>query len=438
MPGPGEERKAPVLGNTMNRRVFLKSAAAVSMAGFASGRAQAATPGEQVTLGCVGVGGHGTGWNLEAFLKIPEARVLAVCDVFRDRRENAREKVNAAYGNRDCEAIADFREVLVRDDIDAVVISTPDHWHVMMSVMAARAGKDVFCEKPTYSVEEGQVLRDVIRETGVIYQGGIEDRSVEIYHRMAELVRNGAIGKLEFIRVALPPGDLFPLEEPGPVPEGLDYDLWLGPAPEAPYMPSRLDPQGWRNNFDYSGGKLTDWGAHLIDTAQVAMCLEHSGPVEVDGKGEFPEGMLSNTALNYEIRYQYANGVEMLVKSDGTGIGFYGTDGWVKSRAWRQPVEASSDDILNAVIPPEKNTMYPLPPDEHRAFIDGVKARKAPYYSPEDIHRLSTVMHIGNVSMRLGRKLAWDVERELFPGDDEANAMLSRPMRAPWSLDAKV
>lgn len=425
------------MGKRLNRRMFLKSAAAVPLAGVAARRV-AAAPSEQITLGCIGVGGHGVGWNLEAFLKIPEARVLAVCDVFRERRENARKKVNAAYGNQDCAAMADFRALLLRDDIDAVVISTPDHWHVLMSLMAARAGKDVFCEKPTLTVEEGQVLREVMGKTGVIYQGGIEDRSVKIYHRMAELVRNGAIGKLEFIRVALPPGDLFPMEAPSPVPDGLDYDLWLGPAPQAPYIPSRLDPQGWRNNFDYSGGKLTDWGAHLIDTAQVAMGLAHSGPVQVDGKGEFPKGALSNTALHYEIRYQYGNGVEMLVKSDGTGIGFYGSDGWVKSRAWRKPVEASSDAILKAAFPPEENRMYPLPPDEHHAFIRGVKERKPPYYSPEDIHRLSTVMHIGNVSMRLGKKLAWDVEQEVFPGDAEANAMLSRPMRAPWSLDARV
>jgi len=177
-------------------------------------------------------------WNLEAFLKISEARVLTVCDVFADRREKAREKVNTAYGNTDSAMYTDFREILARGDIGAVVISTPDHWHVLMAVMAARAGKDVFCEKSTLNVEQGQVLIDVMKETGVVYQGGIEDRSVEQYYRLAELVRNGRIGKLERILVTLPTGEVFEKEEEEPVPEGLDYDLWLGPAPYTPYTPS--------------------------------------------------------------------------------------------------------------------------------------------------------------------------------------------------------
>ena len=427
--------------NTLRRRAFLKSAAAASLSGVlaprALGRGKAA-PSNQITLGFIGVGTHGLGWNLDAFLRIPDARVVAVCDVFRDRRETARNKVNSKYRNKDCVAIADFREILARPDIDAVVISTPDHWHVLMSVMAARAGKDVFCEKPTLTVQEGQVLIDVIARTGVIYQGGIEDRSVAIYHRMAELVRNGRLGKLKRIRVALPEGEIFPKEAPAPIPKGLDYELWLGPAPYAPYTPSKLGAQAWRNDFAYSGGKLTDWGAHLIDTAQVALFEAHGGPVEVEGHGVFPEDAMSNTATTYEIRYAYANGVEMLVKSDGTGIGFYGADGWIKSPAWRKPLEASDPEILNAVFPPDENTMYPIPVNEHQAFIDGVKARKAPYYSPVDIHRLSSVMHIGNISMRLARKLKWDPLREVFPGGEEANALLTRPMRAPWSLEATV
>ena len=419
-----------------NRRQFLKSAALVLPA-FSALRVQAQgpAPSEKITLGCIGLGIHGGGYNLRNFLDLPEARIAAVCDVYADRCVSARDKVNAAYGNQDCAIHADFRELLARPDIDAVVISTPDHWHVLMSLMAARAGKDVFCEKPTLTIAQGRVLVNEIARTGVIYQGGIEDRSVDIYHRMAELVRNGRLGKLERIRVALPAGDAFPKEEPGPVPEGLDYELWLGPAPFSPYTPTKLGAQEWRNHFDYSGGKLTDWGAHLIDTAQVALYEEHGGPVEVDGKGEFPVDCMANTATSYEINYKYASGVEMTVKSDGTGIGFYGSDGWIKSKAWREPIEASDPEILNAVYPPETNKMYPRPVGEHQAFIDGVKSRKAPYYTPEDIHRLSTTMHMGNISMRLGRKLAWDAAKEEFTGDAEANAMRSRPMREPWSFE---
>lgn len=420
-----------------SRRAFLKTTAGtlpLIMTRRAWGKDTVAAS-NQITLGCIGMGGHGVGWNLKAFLGIPEARVLAVCDVFRDRRDAARDQVNAAYANQDCAAIADFREMLGRDDIDAVVISTPDHWHVLMSVMAARAGKDVFCEKPTRTIREGQVLVEVLKETGVIYQGGIEDRSIDIYHRMAELVRNGVLGTIERIRVALPPGEVFPKETPVPVPEGLDYDLWLGPAPDSPYTPSKLGPQAWRNHFDYSGGKLTDWGAHLIDTAQVALEETHGGPVSVEGTGDFPKDALSNTATTYELHYTYANGVEMEVKSDGSAIAFYGSEGWIMSAGWRKPIAASKGEILQAVIPPEANRMYPLPVNEHQAFIDGVKSRKPPYYTPEDIHRLSSVMHLGNIAMRLGRKLTWDVAREEFPGDDEANALRAEPMRAPWTLE---
>lgn len=419
-----------------NRRQFLKSTA-LALPAFSALRihAEGPAPSKQITLGCIGVGIHGGGYNLPRFLAIPEARVVAVCDVDADRAASARDQVNAAYGNTDCVVHADFRELLARPDIDAVVISTPDHWHVLMSLMAARAGKDVFCEKPTLTIQEGRALVDGIARTGVIYQGGIEDRSIDIYHRMAEIVRNGRLGKLERIRVALPAGDPFPKEEPVPVPEGLDYELWLGPAPFSPYTPTKLGAQQWRNIFDYSGGKLTDWGAHLIDTAQVAIGEERGGPVSVDGKGDFPVDAMANTATTYEITYRYASGVEMLVKSDGAGVGFYGTEGWIKSNGWREPIEASGPEILNAVFPAETNKMYPLPVGEHQAFIDGVKSRKAPYYTPEDIHRLSTTMHLGNISMRLGRKLAWDPVKEEFAGDGEANALRARPMREPWSLE---
>ena len=419
-----------------SRRQFLKSAA-LALPAFSALRIQAEgpAPSKQITLGFIGLGIHGGGYNLPHFLAIPEARAVAVCDVYADRATAARDQVNAAYGNSDCAVFSDFRDLLARPDIDAVVISTPDHWHVLMSLMAARAGKDVFCEKPTLTIQEGRALVEGIARTGVIYQGGIEDRSVDIYHRMAEIVRNGRLGKLERIRVALPAGDPFPKEEPVPVPEGLDYELWLGPAPSSPYTPTKLGAQQWRNDFDYSGGKLTDWGAHLIDTAQVAIFEERGGPISVEGKGEFPVDAMANTATTYEITYRYASGVEMLVKSDGAGVGFYGSDGWIRSNGWREPIEASDPEILNAVFPSESNKMYPLPVGEHQAFIDGVKSRKAPYYTPEDIHRLSTTMHLGNISMRLGRKLAWDPAKEEFADDAEANAMRARPMREPWSLE---
>jgi hypothetical protein len=425
------------MSKTINRRFFLQSAA--SLPALVAGRAWAqktASANSQITLGCIGMGGHGIGWNLAAFLKIPEARVIAVCDVYTDRREKAKGIVDAAYGNTDCAMHTDFREILARNDIDAVVISTPDHWHVLMSVMAARAGKDVFCEKPTLNINQGHVLTKVMNETGVVYQGGIEDRSVEQYHRMAELVRNGRLGTLERILITLPSGEVFPKEEEAPIPKGLDYDMWLGPAPYTPYTPTKLEKQHWRNVWDYSGGKLTDWGAHLMDTAQVAIFEELGGPVEVDGRGIFPKNALSNTASTYKIKYRYANDVEMIVRSGGTGIRFEGKEGWVECPAWRQPLEASAPEILEAVFPAEDNKMWPRPASEHVDFINAVKNRTKTTYSPADIHHLSTAMHLGNISMRLGRKITWDSARQAFPDDEKASAFLSCPMREPWTFKA--
>jgi predicted dehydrogenase len=426
------------MSHASNRRTFLKSLGAISASAVLTGHARAASPSTQVTLGCIGVGSHGTGWNLDAFLKIPEARVLAVCDVFKDRREDARQMVNKAYGNEDCEAYEDFRDILARDDIDAVVISTPDHWHVLMSVMAARAGKHVFCEKPTLNVTQGEALIRVIQETGVVYQGGIEDRSVEQYHRLAQIVRNGHIGKLHRILVKLPEGEVFPYEDPAPVPDGLNYDLWLGPAPQTPYTPSKLGRQEWRNVWDYSGGKLTDWGAHLMDTAQVAMFEEHGGPLEVEGKGAFPKNALSTTATTYSITYRYPENVTMVVESGGTGIRFIGSEGWVDCPAWRKPLRASDPDLLEVSTPPETDRMWPRPPSEHADFINAILKGGTPTYTPRDIHHLSNAMHVGNISMRLGRKLKWDPMACTFPDDEEARGYLSCPMRKPWTLDTNV
>lgn len=431
------------MSSVTNRRDFVKHSAFASALALTSVRAKAqlaspSSPNGQITLGCIGLGTHGIGWNLEAFLKIPEARVLAVCDVIKPRQEEARDMVNAAYGNSDCATYTDFREILRRDDIDAVVISTPDHWHVLMSVMAARAGKDVFCEKPTLNVAQGKVLIETMAKAGVVYQGGIEDRSVDQYYRIAELARNGRLGKVQRILVTLPEGVVFEKEKEAPIPEGLDYDLWLGPAPYTPYTPTKIGAQQWRNVWDYSGGKLTDWGAHLIDTAQIAIFEEHGGPLEIDGKGEFPKNALSTTATKYEIHYRYKNDIEMIVKSGGTGIRIEGSDGWIECPEWRAPLAASKPEILEAKVAAEESKLWPKPPTEHVDFIQAVKNRAKPIYQPLDIHHLSTTMHLGNISMRLGRKLTWDPVNEQIANDDEATALLTCPMRAPYTFDAGV
>jgi predicted dehydrogenase len=393
-------------------------------------------PSNRVALGFIGMGLHGIGWNLKGFLKFKDAQAVAVCDVMKSRRDEAQALVNQTYGNQDCDSYNDWREILSRDDVDAVMISTPDHWHVPMALAAIRAGKDVCCEKPTYTIEQGQVLTQTVAEHDVVFQTSTEDRSIPVYHRMAELVRNGRIGKLQTIRVTLPAGTVKPQPPQfAPVPEGFDYNMWLGPAPEAPYATNRCGNQEWRNIFDYSGGKFTDWGMHQVDTAQWANDTERSGPIEVSGEGEFPDKTsLYNTAMKYKVRYRYANGVELIVESGGTSLRFEGTDGWVGNEGWRKPLMASSPQILDSVIGPEETRLYTCTGGEHRNFLDCIRSRNAPYFPAEVGHRCATVLHIGNISMLLGRKLQWDPDQEKFVNDAEANDMRSQPMREPWTL----
>jgi myo-inositol 2-dehydrogenase / D-chiro-inositol 1-dehydrogenase len=428
--------------NHLTRRAFLKqSTAAVTTAlaapllspSFLFGAAGVA-PGNRITIGFIGTGSHGTGWNLPRYLKQPDARVLVVCDVDRDHMEFAKDKVDELYQNKDCAMTPDFREVLARPDIDAVMISTPDHWHTLISLMALRAGKDVQCEKPTLTITEGKVLIAAVRKRQRVFQTSTEDRSLPMYHRMAELVRNGRIGKLQKIEVILPRQPTTPGKPaPQPVPPELDYEMWLGPAPYAPYTKDRVH-FNFRWIWDYSGGIICDWGAHLFDTAQWGNDTEHSGPVEVEGTGTFWEGGLYNTVKDYNVTYRYANGVVMTCQPGNPSIKFIGADGWVGNRGWRGALEASSPDILNSVIGPNEIHLYTNPEGEHRDFLDCFKSRKDPYFPVEIGHRVASVCHLANIAIKLGRKLKWDPKNERFLGDDSANAMLSREMRAPWKL----
>ena len=431
----------------ISRRKFVKKTARITAAAVAFpyvipsaaiGNAGAVPPSNRITLGMIGVGDHGTGTNLRGFLEQSDARVLAVCDVDKNRRERARNIVNDKYDNRDCDSCNDFRELLGRDDIDAVMVSTPDHWHVPVSLIAARAGKDICCEKPTLTIREGRLLSDTSRRYGRVFQMSTEDRSIGVYHRMAELVRNGRIGKLHTIRVGLPngwriKGGYGKTQKPQPVPDGFDYDMWLGPAPESPYTPGRCH-WNFRWIFDYSGGQLTDWGAHIVDTAQWGNDTEHTGPIEVEGKGLFPADSLYDTATEYRIEYKYANGVRMIITSGPVSLRFEGTEGSVGNTGWRGKLQAEPRSILDSIIGPDEIHLYTEPRGEHRNFLDCVKSRRDPYFPVEIGHRCCTVLHLGNISMLLGRKLKWDPEKENFGQDHEANRMLSRPMRSPWRL----
>ena len=421
------------------RRSFLKTATAAMatpaiIPASALGLGEAVAPSERITIGFIGLGGQGMA-NLHAFVGNRDAQAVALCEVDQRNLDRAVQDVKNRLGDQfQCQVTKDFREVIDRADVDAVMISTPDHWHVPMSVMALKAGKDVICEKPTLTVAEGRVLCEAVQRYGAVYQTATEDRSVPQYLHLAELVRNGRIGKLHTIHVGLPAGPGGPGDPtPVPVPPGLDWDLWLGPAPWAPYCPARVH-FNFRWISDYSGGMLTDWGMHLLDTAQWGNDTEHTGPVEVEGVGKYHAGGLYDTAHQFELTYKYANGVTLYVKSTGPSIRFEGSDGWVGNNGWRAPVEASSQQILDSVIGPEETHLYTCPQGEHRNFLDCVKSRKDPYFPAEIAQRCNTICHIGNIAMQLRRKLRWDPERERFPDDETANRLLSRAYREPWKL----
>jgi len=421
----------------VTRRSFLRTAAVLATPCLIPARLLgAAAPSNLITMGFIGTGDHGTGWNLRRYLELKQmARVLVVCDVDGQRMRHAKEVVDEQYLNKACAMTKDFREVLARKDIDAVMISTPDHWHTLISVLALRAGKDVQCEKPTLTLDEGKVLVTEVRKRKKVFQTSTEDRSIPVYHRMAELVRNGRIGKLQTIEVILPrqpnvPGD----PTPQPVPPDLDWDLWLGPAPEAPYTKDRVH-FNFRWISDYSGGIICDWGTHLFDTAQWANNTERSGPVEIEGTGTFWEGGLYNTVKDYDVTYRYANGVVMTCKPGNPSIKFIGTDGWVGNTGWRGELQASSQRIKDSQIGPEATRLYTNLEGEHHDFLQCVRSRKDPYFPVEIGHRVSSVCHLANIAIQVGRKLKWDPEKEKFVGDAAANDLCRvRPMRKPWRL----
>ncbi|MHC4681206.1 MAG: Gfo/Idh/MocA family protein, partial [Planctomycetota bacterium] len=384
-------------------------------------------PSSRITVGCIGVGGKGSG-NMRNFNGNPGA-VVAVCDVDAGHRERAAK--TAGLDAKSC--YNDFRDLLARSDIDAVSIATPDHWHVPTAVAAVRAGKDVYCEKPlTLTIAEGRTLADEVKRYGRVLQTGSQQRSGAEFRRACELVVNGRIGHLHTMRVGISNNNRTcePTWAPEPVPEGFDYDLWLGPAPWEPYHTQRCHYQ-FRFVLEYSGGQMTNWGAHHLDIAQWGNQADNTGPVEIRGEGEFPKTGLFTTAKKADIEYTYANGVKMFLKSGGGGTRFEGTEGWVYVN--RGKLEAEPKSLLTSVIGPDEKHLY-----ESRShtqnFLDCIKSRKDPICNAETGHRSSTVCHLGNIAMLLGRRLKWDPQKEQFIDDDEANRMTWRPARAPWRL----
>lgn len=419
---------------TISRREFLKGSAVAAGTAIAwptivpSSVFGAAAPSNRITIGCIGVGRKGSG-NMKAFQGNSGAEVVAVCDVDAGYREKARQ--TAGLDARS--TYRDFRDLLARDDIDAVVVVTPDHWHVPISIAAVRAGKDVFCEKPlTLTIAEGRALADEVKRYARVFQTGSQQRSSDNFRFACELVRNGRIGKLHTVRVGIPGNNRTcePTWRPEPVPEGFDYDFWLGPAPWAPYHTQRCHYQ-FRFILDYSGGQVTNWGGHHLDIAQWGMGMDDSGPVEIFGEGEFPKTGLFTTATKVYFEAKYANGVKLVCQTDGSNTKFEGTDGWVDVS--RGGLKTGPESLKNTTIGPNEIHLYESN-DHNQNFLDCIKSRKDPITDAEIGHRTSTLCHLGNIAMLLGRKLKWDPKNERFTNDPAANSMVTRAMRAPWRL----
>lgn len=428
--------------------------APVFVPGSALGLNGAVAPGDRISLGLLGCGNQGFN-DLKAFLRDERVQVTAVCDVNRQSpgyweggiagREPARSWVEWHYARekragtyKGVGVYVDFREMLGRKDIDAVAIALPDHWHGVAVTAAARAGKDIYGQKPlSLTVAEGRAMVEAVRRYKRVFQCGSQQRSDVRFRKACEIVRNGRIGKLERVICGLPGGipdfgKTAHRQDPEPVPEGFDYDLWLGPAPEAAYAPGRCHVN-FRWILDYSGGQITDWGGHHPDIAQWGMGTELTGPVAIrNGQAQWAKEKLYNTAVDFTFDAVYGNGVTLTVSSRARGgVTFQGTEGWV----WvtRGAIEASPAGLLDYVPGPGEVSLYKS--DNHyRNFIDCVRTRQETAAPIEQAHRSITIAHLGNISLRLGRDLRWDPAAEKILGDETAQGMLARPMRKPWAL----
>ena len=434
----------------LSRRGFLKGTGAIALGApyvltsTALGGPGGTPASDRIVMGFIGVGGQGGG-HVHGLSGRRDVQIAAICDADRGRRESRRKFVSDRYardkrGGKGVRAYRDFRDLLARDDIDAILTAPPDHWHALVSIAAARAGKDIYCEKPlASSVAEGRAVVDAVQRYGRVFQTGSQERSGR--GRLGcELVRNGRLGKIHTIRTYLPTdhrqtGN----HRPQPVPDGFDYDMWLGRAPWAPYTPARCH-FNFRWIRDYSPGELIDRGAHVNDLALWGAEPLLTGPVEIEGTGEFPRDGLWNSAIDYHIEYHYASGLRIITDSrnpDGSrparGIKFEGTDGWLFIHIHGGNMRAEPESILREKIGENEIHLH-RSPGHHEDWLRAIRSR-GPTVAPADQgHRTASFCHLGNIAILLNRKLLWDPDKEQFLNDDEANRMVRPCMREPWEL----
>jgi predicted dehydrogenase len=422
----------------------------------------AAAPSNRINIGAIGNGRISRVHDLPGIWKYDTARIMAACDLDSHRVEDARTLVNEYYAKKTGKPYSgvttygDYRELLANKDVDAVVISTPDHWHAIIAIHAVQAGKDVYLQKPaSLTIAEGRALSDAVHRSGRIFQIGSQQRSSPQFRYAAELVRNGRIGQLQTVQIGLPGDPAGEVEPTMPVPKNLNYDMWLGSTPVVPYTEKRVHPQtgydrpGWLRCEQFGAGMITGWGAHHIDSAHWGMDTEYTGPIEVRGSAEFPTSGLWDVHGPFRTEALYASGVRMIVSGDfPNGIRFEGTHGWIfvsrgdETVTASDPVaklndskalDASDPKIIKSTIEPDEIHLYESQ-DHHGNWLECIRSRRQTIAPVEVAHRACSACLLHHLAMKLKRTLSWDPSRERFKNDDEANGLLSRPMRPPYTV----
>ena len=412
-----------------NRRRLLRGAAAAVAAPYvitstALGNADTPPASERVTLGFIGVGSRG-GAVLLDFQRCKGGQCVATSDPYKDRREAYAKMIKGkAYG--------DFRELLARHDMDAVVVCTPDHWHVPIAVAAARAKKDVYLEKPLgVSIEQDLACLKVFTENNRIFQYGTWQRSGGQFRFTCELVRSGRIGKVHAIEIVAPNGGAGGSTRVVPIPKNLDYDMWCGPSPVRPFTPGRCNPPGTYFIYDYSIGYLGGWGAHPLDIMVWGCDADLAGPITIEGVGVIPTTGLYDTVYNWDMKLQFGGGVKMTFKTGGDSTKFIGSDGWV--RVGRSFFDSEPQTLVTSKLGPN-DVHLPVSANHGQDFINAVRSRKPAIAPLDQAARSDVISHLCNIAVRTKRKITWDPKTELIVGDAEAAKMMHRDMRTRWTL----
>ena len=453
----------------ITRRQFLTTSLAASAAAslfptiVPSSVFGADAPSNKIQIGQIGCGRIANEMDMPGILKHNVARIVAVCDLDSKRLARAKNRVEKFYAGKTgsetalvVKAYGDYRDLLKDGRVDAVAISTPDHWHSEPVIAAALAGKDIYVQKPlSMTLAEGRQVSDIVRAKKRAFQIGSQQRSTTQFRIACELVRSGRIGKLHTVKIGLPVDPSGDEEPEMPIPPNLDYAMWLGWTPQVPYTEKRVHPRnsitdrpGWLRIDSYCLGMITGWGSHHVDIGHWGMGTELTGPIEIEGKAEFPRKGLWNVHGPYHIEAKYANGATMIIDNNFTnGVRFEGADGWIfvsrggaqatasdPASAFGKALDASDPKILNSKVGPNELHLHKSD-DHHLDWLTSIQTRQPAVTTPEEAHRSTSACEIGWIAMKLGRKLRWDPAKEAFLDDDQANAMRSRPQRAPYGAN---